>query len=374
MSKSQLRLTWKVAKVAAGGDYTVTASCATKRRGSNPKAVSSTVRVASGSGQAAMVRAARISVAARSSKRNAKLKLTEGLPAGKGDPRDANVALPPNVGGGEFSTYWPLATGARATITEAAGGRFSHSSPATKDSIDLGLPQGTELRAGFTGVVARVNTGCVVGNTRCGSGYGNYIYLKAPDGTCAVLGHLSQVDVAQGQQIARYDRLGLSGTTGNSTGPHLHYNHIDCNTGASLPWSPAEGGPVNEGATVTSGNAPDAAVQAPPTTPTPTPAPQPRGFTVEDSYLGGTWARTDPDDGTWHNRNDRPANGAYWYANGLGVAVDCVRRAATYVVSNKDGHKEDWNLWLHVTDGKWYPAAASREASNNADTYGLTTC
>jgi hypothetical protein len=128
--------------------------------------------------------------------------------------------------------------------------------------------------------------------------------------------------------------------------------------------SPASPSPAAPPATP----APSPAAPAPPTAPGPV-----LGFFVEDSFLGGTWARTDPNDGTWHSRGNRPANAAYWYPNGLGVAVDCARAAAAYVVHFGDGHTETWNTWFHVTDGKWFPSAAARETSVNGF-YGLSAC
>lgn len=123
--------------------------------------------------------------------------------------------------------------------------------------------------------------------------------------------------------------------------------------------------------------APGSPPPAPPPAPTPPPPPsspaQPRGFHIEDSFLGGTWARTDPNDGTWYSQGNRPANGAYWYPNGLGVGVDCARAAAGYVVKWADGHTETWNTWFHVTDGKWYPSAATTEVFANGF-YDLPSC
>lgn len=88
---------------------------------------------------------------------------------------------------------------------------------------------------------------------------------------------------------------------------------------------------------------------------------------IEDVFYGGTWARTSPHDGTWHTEGDRPANGSYWYGNGLGVAVGCARSAAGYVVKFADGHYETGTRWLHVTDGQWYPAAATKEISHDGN-------
>jgi len=98
------------------------------------------------------------------------------------------------------------------------------------------------------------------------------------------------------------------------------------------------------------------------------------GVHVEDDYYGGTWARMDPNNGTWYPQYSPPPNGAYWYPNGLGVAVDCERAAASYVVRFADGHYETWNTWFHVTDGKWYPSAATREVYTNGAYGGLGYC
>src|SRR5262249_39502291 len=120
-----------------------------------------------------------------------RLDLTDALPPGEGNPSDYTVHRPANARGAGLSSYWALSQGQSARITEDPGGSYSHYTIYTHDAVDLGVGTGTEIRAGFTGVVARVNRGCVVGNYSCGNGYGNYVYLKASDGTCAVMAHLS---------------------------------------------------------------------------------------------------------------------------------------------------------------------------------------
>jgi len=97
------------------------------------------------------------------------------------------------------------------------------------------------------------------------------------------------------------------------------------------------------------------------------------GFHVQDIFYGGTWARTDPCTGAWSPRSVRPANGAYWYPNGLGVGVDCARTGALYTVRFADGHSETWATWFHVTDGKWFPSAAARETLHDGF-HGLPAC
>jgi len=105
---------------------------------------------------------------------------------------------------------------------------------------------------------------------------------------------------------------------------------------------------------------------------TPTAPATARGFGIADSYLGGTWARTDPNDGTWYAKGNRPSNGKYWFSNGLGVAADCTRSAATYQVS-VSGTMQTWRWWAHVSDGTWVPVATLDSAWSDGD-QGLPHC
>jgi murein DD-endopeptidase MepM/ murein hydrolase activator NlpD len=251
---SLVRLAWTVPKAAISGAYSVTLRCAASRK-AVPTGTAATLPISVDGGEGTLpilnLKTARIR---RLSRHNARehFRLTRRLPPGVGDPSTFSVAGPANAGGAAFSTYWPLAQGAKTQITEGPGGSFSHDTVYTQNAVDLGVPTGTEIHAGFTGVVARINSGCVAGDYLCGDGFGNYLYLKATDGTCAVMAHLSQLNVTPGQQIQQYEVIGLSGATGDVTGPHLHYDHIDCTTNHSLPWTPIEGGSLAEGTTITS--------------------------------------------------------------------------------------------------------------------------
>lgn len=55
------------------------------------------------------------------------------------------------------------------------------------------------------------------------NGYGQVVYIDHGNGLQTRYGHLSQINVSVGQIISRGDVIGLSGSTGRSTGPHLHY-------------------------------------------------------------------------------------------------------------------------------------------------------
>lgn len=67
----------------------------------------------------------------------------------------------------------------------------------------------------------------------CGGGYGNYVIISHGDGKVSIYGHLSKVNVNKGQKVKKGDKLGEVGSTGYSTGPHLHFqtknNGVDYN-------------------------------------------------------------------------------------------------------------------------------------------------
>jgi murein DD-endopeptidase MepM/ murein hydrolase activator NlpD len=288
----------------------------------------------------------------------------DGLPDGIGDPSQYAVAGGSNQGGAGFSTYWPLPTGMRVTITESPGGSYSHNTVYTRDAVDLGISRGTEIRAGFTGVVARISNGCGEGNYSCGSGYGNYIYLKASDGTCAITAHLSQINVSLGQQVPQYTLLGLSGNTGNSTGPHLHFGRVDCSNNRSMPWAPVEGGSLAEGTSVVSQNAPapsgapqPAPAPAPAPTPTPGPAPAP---TPPPTYAETTGGNTN----TWTNYTNAGGTQGPTIPSNATVQIAC--KLAGFRVA--DGNTWWYRIAQSPWNGQFYASADA--FYNNGQTSG----
>jgi len=80
--------------------------------------------------------------------------------------------------------------------------------------IDFAVPTGTAVRASSGGVVTKAGWG---------SGYGYVVYIKHPDGKETRYGHCSKVLVKAGQSVKQGDKIALSGNTGVSTGPHLHF-------------------------------------------------------------------------------------------------------------------------------------------------------
>lgn len=80
--------------------------------------------------------------------------------------------------------------------------------------IDWATPVGTAVVASSAGTVVRAGWG---------SGYGYVVYINHQDGRQTRYGHLSKVLVKVGQTVSQGEKIALSGNTGRSTGPHLHF-------------------------------------------------------------------------------------------------------------------------------------------------------
>ena len=80
--------------------------------------------------------------------------------------------------------------------------------------VDWSIPVGTSIVASSGGTVIRAGWG---------SGYGYCVYIEHPDGKVTRYGHLSKVLVKTGQEVKQGEKIALSGNTGISTGPHLHF-------------------------------------------------------------------------------------------------------------------------------------------------------
>ncbi|MFE5136758.1 M23 family metallopeptidase [Streptomyces fagopyri] len=85
-----------------------------------------------------------------------------------------------------------------------------------------GSHTGVDFHAASGTPVHAVGSGTVV-TAGWGGAYGNQIVLRMHDGTYTMYGHLSSIGVAVGRTVTPGGVLGLSGATGNTTGPHLHF-------------------------------------------------------------------------------------------------------------------------------------------------------
>lgn len=91
-----------------------------------------------------------------------------------------------------------------------AGGRWSSGQ---HTGLDFAAPTGTPVFSALAGKVVEAGWG---------GAYGNHIVIKH-DGTKTLYAHLNRVDVKKGQSVLRGEKIGAVGSTGNSSGPHLHF-------------------------------------------------------------------------------------------------------------------------------------------------------
>ena len=84
---------------------------------------------------------------------------------------------------------------------------------ALHNGVDISLAEGTPVAAGLTGKVT---------TSTYNDSYGNYVVIEDQDGYEIRYAHLSSRSVSTGQQIEKGEEIGKVGSTGNSTGPHLH--------------------------------------------------------------------------------------------------------------------------------------------------------
>ena len=132
-----------------------------------------------------------------------------------------DVASLPKTGKGVLK--YPVAN---VNITQYFGNtEFSTANPQVynghgHNGIDLAVKVGTPVMASASGVV--VGTGNT--DASCsGVSYGKWVLIKHPNGLSTLYAHLSVIQATAGQQVSVGDKIGLSGNTGYSTGPHVHF-------------------------------------------------------------------------------------------------------------------------------------------------------
>lgn len=114
-------------------------------------------------------------------------------------------------------TYIKPISGGRQTSTFGYRRAPTRGATSYHGAIDWATPTGTAVFASSSGTVARAGW---VGS------YGNVIYINHPDGNQTRYAHLSRILVSAGQSVSQGQRIALSGNTGVSTGPHLHFELI----------------------------------------------------------------------------------------------------------------------------------------------------
>jgi len=112
--------------------------------------------------------------------------------------------IPTNLGIGQF--IWPVDGG---YISDGFISNRNHK------GLDIAAPSGTSIFAGASGTV--VSAGWNAG------GYGYFVMIDHGNGYTTLYGHMSKVIAVAGQEVSTGDVIGLVGSTGNSTGNHLHF-------------------------------------------------------------------------------------------------------------------------------------------------------
>jgi murein DD-endopeptidase MepM/ murein hydrolase activator NlpD len=107
-----------------------------------------------------------------------------------------------------WPTAWPLAAGGFITQMPATADDGSH------PGLDIAVSSDTYIRAAGAGVVRDAGTDEV---------YGHYILIDHGDGLESMYGHASRLFVRAGDRVERNEVIALSGSTGRSTAPHLHF-------------------------------------------------------------------------------------------------------------------------------------------------------
>jgi murein DD-endopeptidase MepM/ murein hydrolase activator NlpD len=126
--------------------------------------------------------------------------------------------LPPGTNLSPLVLSWPM-IGARITqgfgptnlVLEPSLGPYPH----FHTGIDLAAPLGTPVLAAADGIVVAVAHTSV--------GYGNYVMIAHGGGVITLYAHLLETDVSTGDRVARGKKIGLEGSSGLSTGPHVHF-------------------------------------------------------------------------------------------------------------------------------------------------------
>ncbi|MEI7556900.1 peptidoglycan DD-metalloendopeptidase family protein [Candidatus Chlorohelix sp.] len=125
------------------------------------------------------------------------------------NPFGALSAPPPGAPVGTTgSMMWPM----RGLITTYYGQR-----------IWYGIHQGLDISTSVNAPIVAADGGVVIFAGWSNDGYGNMVEIAHSNGLYTLYGHFNSVSVRVGQQVAKGQLLGLEGSTGNSTGPHLHF-------------------------------------------------------------------------------------------------------------------------------------------------------
>lgn len=105
---------------------------------------------------------------------------------------------------------WPV----EGPIIAPFGVRWQNSGPTIHRGVDIVVPTGTPVHAMTDGEVRFAGTM---------TDFGLVVWVDHEDAILTIYAHLSETHVVAGQSVTRNETLGLSGESGNASGPHLHF-------------------------------------------------------------------------------------------------------------------------------------------------------
>lgn len=154
---------------------------------------------------------------------------------------NSNISSPVSSCGGTGATSIPLAKSASYVITAPFGDTIFHPTPHA--GLDIACQMGATVSSPVTGTVVMAMNGNPSGT---GDPAG-YVKVRTSDGTVFWLWHLRAATVKAGQQVTGGQPIGECGSTGNSSGPHLHIQaQVENSTNAQIKALPVEEG-INPG-------------------------------------------------------------------------------------------------------------------------------
>ena len=172
------------------------------------------------------------------------------------ESRVASIGLAPGAPGGNYTVSYravpgdpraqpdlnyryrlPFRDGTKFAVHQGFNSPATHNTPQSRYAVDLAVDEGTPVVAARAGVVMQVERdfyGAGFDKEKFG-GRANLVRVLHDDGTMAIYAHLALegATVSLGQHVAAGQQVGLSGNTGFSSGPHLHFS-IQVNTGMDL--------------------------------------------------------------------------------------------------------------------------------------------
>jgi murein DD-endopeptidase MepM/ murein hydrolase activator NlpD len=136
-----------------------------------------------------------------------------------GTPGSLQAAMEPGVGSSRSSAMGPFSKGAQpvegGVIASGYGRRRDpfHGETRFHKAIDIGAPMGAPIQNLAAGTVTMA---------RANGGYGNVVMVDHGDGWKSLYAHCEELNVEEGQRVEAGELLGTVGSTGRSTGPHVH--------------------------------------------------------------------------------------------------------------------------------------------------------